>query len=140
MDPKTPIALSGGEPQRSANELAQDRTNLALERTRLAHERTMMAWIRTSTAMISFGFGIYKFFDYFKDQKTVTQGLIGPRQFAIFMIGTALFILAGASIQNWSENRRLRKIGHVPRSIATAVAALVSLLGILVLIAVILRQ
>ena len=37
---------------------------LALRRTFLAHERTLMAWIRTSVSLISFGFTIYKFFQY----------------------------------------------------------------------------
>ena len=37
---------------------------LALKRTLLAHQRTLMAWIRTSASMISFGFTIYKFFEY----------------------------------------------------------------------------
>jgi len=124
----------------STTELAHERTDLALERTRLAHERTMMAWIRTSTSMISFGFGIYKFFDYFQGSKGITQGAFGPRPFAIFMIATALFVLAGASVQNWSELRRLRKEGPVPRSLAGAVAIVVSILGILALIAVIFRE
>jgi putative membrane protein len=154
MEAKSAAAVPGSSPQRSANELAQDRTDLAhdrtdlaqerndlaLERTSLAHERTMMAWIRTSTSMISFGFGIYKFFDYFQAPKAVPQGVIGPRRFAIFMIGIALFVLAGAAVQNWADNRRLRKIGPVPRSLATLVAALVSILGILALIAVILHE
>jgi uncharacterized membrane protein YidH (DUF202 family) len=70
----------------------------------------------------------------------VPQSVIGPRRFAIFMIGIALIVLALASVQNWADNRRLRKIGPVPRSLATFVAALVSILGILALIAVILRE
>jgi putative membrane protein len=115
---------------------------LALQRTRLAHERTMMAWIRTSTSMITLGFGIYKFFDYFRGEHPIAQapGIITPRRFAIFMIGMGLLVLAGAAVENWSELRRLRRAGRVPRSLATAVAALVSILGILALIAVILRQ
>ena len=140
MEAIASIAVKADPRLPSTNELAQDRTDLALERTRLAHERTMMAWIRTSTSMISFGFGIYKFFDYFHSPEAATQGIISPRRFAIFIIGTGLFVLAGASVQNWLENRRLRKIGPVPRSLATAVAVLVSLLGILALIAVILKQ
>ena len=39
-------------------------TRLAVERTRLAHERTLMAWVRTATSLISFGFTIYKFFEF----------------------------------------------------------------------------
>ncbi len=39
-------------------------TELALDRTYLAHDRTLMAWVRTATSLISFGFTIYKFFQY----------------------------------------------------------------------------
>ncbi|MDH5246777.1 MAG: DUF202 domain-containing protein, partial [Betaproteobacteria bacterium] len=39
-------------------------TALAVERTRVAYERTMMAWIRTATALITFGFSVYKFFEF----------------------------------------------------------------------------
>ncbi len=39
-------------------------TRLAVDRTRLAHERTLMAWVRTATSLISFGFTIYKFFEF----------------------------------------------------------------------------
>jgi putative membrane protein len=119
--------------QFSANELA-------LDRTRLAHERTMMAWIRTSVSLISFGFSIYKFFDYFRGEKGAARGILGPRQFALFMIGTGLFVLAGAAVEHWSELRRLRRAGRVPRSLATAVGALIFILGILALFAVIFRE
>ena len=39
-------------------------TRLAVDRTRLAYERTLMAWVRTATSLISFGFTIYKFFEF----------------------------------------------------------------------------
>jgi putative membrane protein len=120
-----------GEASLSSNELA-------LDRTRMAQERTMMAWIRTSSSMISFGFSIYKFFDYF--QKPVTRGAIGPREFALFLIGTGLFVLAAAAVQSWEEFRRLRKAGHIPRSLATTVAIVVFVLGVLAMFAVIFRQ
>jgi putative membrane protein len=114
---------------------------LALDRTRLAHERTMMAWIRTSASMISFGFGIYKFFDYFKGERPVAQGFVTPRRFAIFLIATGLFVLAGAAVQNWSELGRLRRAGaRVPRSLAGGIAVLMSIIGALALISTILRQ
>lgn len=117
----------------SANELA-------LDRTRLAHERTMMAWIRTSVSLISFGFSIYKFFDYFKNAPSAAEAVLGPRTFALMMIGIGLFILAGSAVQNWSELRRLRKVARVPRSLAGAVAVLVFLLGVLAFTAVTLRE
>ena len=47
-------------------DLSHERTDLGFQRTAMAHERTLMAWIRTAVSLISFGFTIYKAFD-FKD-------------------------------------------------------------------------
>ena len=70
--------------------------------------------------MISFGFTIYKFFDYAKSEQPLQPGIITPRLFAVFLISTGLFVLAAAAIQNWSELTRLRKAGaKVPRSVAS---------------------
>jgi putative membrane protein len=134
MAPNSPTT-SHTEPARPSSD------ELALDRTRLAHERTMMAWIRTSASMISFGFGIYKFFDYFKGDHPVTQGIVTPRRFAIFLIATGLIVLAGAAFQNWAELSRLRRAGaRVPRSLAGGIAILMSIIGALALITTILRQ
>jgi putative membrane protein len=114
-------------------------TRLAVERTVLAHERTMMAWIRTAASLISFGFTIYKFFQL-ELKEAVANHLIGPRGFAVIMIGTGLVALALAGIQH-RESLRLMKetYGPLPRSVAGPVAALVALLGILALVAVSIR-
>ena len=113
---------------------------LALTRTRLAHERTMMAWIRTSASMISFGFGIYKFFDYFQKDQPVHQGFVTPRRFAIFLIAMGLVVLAGAAVQHWSDLRELRKAGNVPLSLAGMVAWLMAILGTFALVTAVLRE
>ena len=69
-------------------------TRLAVDRTRLAHERTLMAWVRTATSLISFGFTIYKFFQFeLKGQPPNPDRLIGARGFALIMIGTGLVAL-----------------------------------------------
>jgi uncharacterized membrane protein YidH (DUF202 family) len=39
-------------------------TFLAYVRTRHALERTMMAWVRTAASLITFGFSVYKFFQF----------------------------------------------------------------------------
>jgi putative membrane protein len=114
---------------------------LALERTNLAHERTMMAWIRTATALISFGFSIYKFFELEKGAAPAIQRqIIGPHLFAILMIGVGILALLIASLEHLQHIKSL-KIYHVPiqRSLAGLIAGFVGILGILALVAVIFR-
>ncbi len=89
--------------------LADERTSLALDRTRLAHERTLMAWVRTATSLISFGFTIYKFFQGMSDAKEIsmTHRLVGPRGFALVMIGLGVGALVLATIQHRAEMKAL---------------------------------
>lgn len=76
-------------------------TRLAIERTWLAHERTLMAWVRTASALISFGFTIYKFFEFERAREVAVNGrLLTPRQFGMNMIGTDLIALVPATIQH----------------------------------------
>jgi inner membrane protein YidH len=116
-------------------------TELAVDRTRLAHDRTIMAWVRTAASLISFGFTIYKFFQYLREQGHGGESRLGPREFALLLIGIGLFSLLLATIQSRHEMRIIRKhYGHVPYSLANIVAGMVALLGVLTFIAVILRQ
>jgi putative membrane protein len=118
-------------------------TELALERTHLAHERTLMAWVRTAVSLISFGFTIYKTFQYLQDQSKGEQvkRLLGVREYALLMIGIGLISLLLATLQQWRYRRKLRQKGvEVPYSLATAMAALMAFLGIIALLAVIFRQ
>jgi putative membrane protein len=101
-----------------------------------------MAWVRTATSLISFGFTIYKFFQYMREGREVQEGWVGPREFALAMIGAGLGALLLATI----EHRRQRKVllAHFgaapPLSLAGIVAALVAMLGVFGLILVVLRQ
>ena len=122
-----------------------DATKLAVDRTRLAHERTLMAWVRTSTSLISFGFTIYKFFQYLHEnqQGAASELLIGPRGFALLMIGIGLTILILATMEHRRGLRALRTAyggDLVPYSLATVIGALIGLLGILGLLTVALRR
>ena len=84
-------------------------TKLAIERTRLAHERTLMAWVRTATSLISFGFTVYKFFQYLREsQGAATTGPIGPREFGALMIGIGIASLILATIGHRRSMRALR--------------------------------
>lgn len=118
-------------------------TELALDRTLLAHDRTLMAWVRTATSLISFGFTIYKFFQYLREQQGLEpEGrVLGPRRFAMLMISIGLVSLLLATIQQLRLRKKLKRIyPEAGFSLATIMAAFISLLGILALIAVILRQ
>jgi len=117
-------------------------TRLALDRTRLAYERTLMAWVRTAVSMISFGFTIYKFFQFdVKDRPPLAVPGLGPREFALAMIAIGLVALMLSSVQHARSMRLLRaEYGAFPGlSTAGVVAALFSVLGIVALVAVWLR-
>ncbi|HKQ76772.1 MAG TPA: DUF202 domain-containing protein [Blastocatellia bacterium] len=118
-------------------------TDLALDRTYLAHERTLMAWVRTAISLISFGFTIYKFFQYLREQGGTepVNRVIGPREFALLMISIGLVSLLLATLQQWQLRKKIKRIyPEISSPLAAIMAGMISLLGILALIAVILRQ
>ena len=121
-----------------------DATKLAVDRTRLAHDRTLMAWVRTATSLISFGFTIYKTFQYLLENKEqVRERLIGPRELALIMIALGIAALIGGTIEHRRGMKALRSdygIGIVPYSYATVVAAVIGTLGLFLLMLVILDQ
>ena len=126
-----------------ANNVSADTsTILATDRTRLAHDRTLMAWVRTSTSLISFGFTIYKFFQYMQEQRpgVPREGMLGPRGYATLMICIGIVALMLATWQHRRDMVALR-VHHpeVPYSLATVLAGLISLLGVVALLAVIFR-
>jgi putative membrane protein len=115
-------------------------TRLAFERTRIAYERTMMAWVRTGTSMITFGFSVYKFFQFELTEKKVAVTLISPRVFGLVLISVGLLALVLGTLEHW---RDLRALGQhypgMPRSVSRGIAALILTLGLFALVAVILR-
>ena len=112
-------------------------TSLAVDRTRLAYERTLMAWVRTATSLISFGFTIYKFFEFESGRGSIAAAssrILSPRQFGMFMIVTGLTALALATFDHYGNMRRMRhEYGLVQRSVAIIVAIIVSGLGLVAL-------
>ncbi len=131
----TPAASASAQPSAS--------TRMAWTRTNLAYERTLMAWVRTATSLISFGFTIYKFFQ-FEAGRSLTQRtdvLLGPRTFAGVMIAIGIIALALATTHHLRQARRIRAQGiELPFSPASVVAGLVSGLGLLSLGLVVLDQ
>jgi putative membrane protein len=117
-------------------------TKLALDRTRLAYDRTLLAWVRTATSLISFGFTIYKFFQYLREDKQVVHpSAFGPREFALLMIATGIVTLLLATIDHRRNMQTLRaEYGYVPYSLSAVLAGFISILGVVGLVVVLFRQ
>ena len=117
-------------------------TRFSFERTLLSHERTQMSWVRTATSLITFGFTIYKFFQFEigASVQPRTHQVIGPREYAMFMIAIGLVALLIATIQNWQYRQNLRKQHlEVSLSLSSVVGALITILGLLSMLAAIFR-
>ncbi|HEY7168943.1 MAG TPA: DUF202 domain-containing protein [Candidatus Binatia bacterium] len=118
-------------------------TKLSIEFSCLSAEYTWMAWVRTGTCLIAFGFLIYKFFQQFdRGEAVVSAGsFFGAYEIALIMIGAGLGSVLGATVQHRAS---LKKIGDsfvdVPHWLLPVAALLISLLGILALLAVILQK
>jgi putative membrane protein len=116
--------------------MAEERTILAYERSRLAADRTLMAWIRTSLSMITFGFTIFKFFQFLKETGA-SSGFPAnrPRNFgsALAILGT--FLLASAIVEYLLFIIRLNKEGGHRFHVSTALVAavLLSFIGLVAL-------
>jgi inner membrane protein YidH len=116
------------------------RVQLAFERTFLAYERTRIAWVRTALALISFGFVIAKFFRYLREKQGETATVFSPRAVGLVMISIGL---VGLILANWQERRAVKALRErcpdLPKPIAGVMTVLIVLLGVLALIAAILR-
>ena len=118
-------------------------TTLAVERTRVAYERTMMAWIRTGTSLITFGFSVYKFFEFeMKKDMPAVPMLVGPRGFGVILIGIGLFSLVLGTLDHANDMRALRRMypGMSIRSKAGLIALAVGGLGLLAMLAALLNK
>lgn len=115
-------------------------TSLAVERTRVAYERTMLAWVRTGTSLITFGFGVYKFFQI--ERKPSAQDyLIGSQQFGLILVGIGLASLALATVE-YRQNMRSLRVDYLGRQsrLTVVFAGLIATLGILAFVLMLFRQ
>jgi putative membrane protein len=115
---------------------------LAIDRTRLAAERNLMAWVRTALSMITFGFTIYKFMQFVREESKVPLPQPhAPRNLALALIGIGTLVLIFAGIQHW---KYVRKLGAIqpsrPWDLALIVACLLALLGLLMFGSIVLRS
>ena len=100
-------------------DLADTRTELARERTRAAQERTLMAWIRTSLSMISFGFGIDRFFKYLDKTETGTgiNALTEERILGLSLMSLGIFALGASLITHWRTLKNIdnKEFKYIPQ-------------------------
>jgi len=116
--------------------------DLSLQRTLFAEERTLMAWIRTSVSLITFGFTIYKFFQYLKqvEGETPQRSLLGPREFAVGMISLGVIALVAATVQHRRTLNALDPEQHARIGLlAGKLAVVVAVIGLFLLASVMLR-
>ena len=120
-----------GENQPSTN----TSTELARERSREAADRTIMAWIRTSLSLISFGFGIGKFYDYLETAEL--EKSLDPLHSTLWIGGALIFLgvlgLLAAVVQHSRILKRLANLDFVyvePWPLGMIVAILLLLIGV----------
>jgi putative membrane protein len=111
-------------------------TELTMERNRLAADRTMMAWIRTSLALIGFGFGIGKVYDYLKSVgvRDSVDPIRRPLIFGGSFIILGMLALVAAIIQHVRILQRLEQPDFAytaMRPITVMVALLIGAFGLL---------
>ncbi len=100
----------------------------------------MMAWVRTATALITFGFSVYKFFQLELSRKGVSPPPIGSREFALGLIAIGMLALLLGTIEHARDLTALRKhYPGMPRSMTGLSVIFIAALGVLSLVAVIFR-
>lgn len=109
-----------------------EQTKLSMIRTRFSAERTLMSWIRTSFSMITFGFGLLKFFQYLHDNQLTSAQSASAHKLGVFLILLGIFSLIPACYEHLKVLMLLHATdkNHTRWSYALFVAILVGLIGI----------
>jgi putative membrane protein len=124
-----------------SKDIKPDATQLAAARNFLAYERTLMAWTRTSVSLISFGFTLFKFFQYIVEHEPGkhVDHVLGPKTIGAVMIGIGTSMLLLASVMHRKQLVELRKsYPETPFSQSLILAVLITILGLMMLAAVLL--
>jgi len=123
---------------KTANQLAESRTNLASKRTLMAADRTLMAWVRTALSMISFGFTIYKVLESLRGSKRDVVINASPENVGLFLIGLGTVSMVLGTIEYWQNIKEIRRSLHF-RIVRPAfiMALIISASGVFIFISVI---
>jgi putative membrane protein len=98
---------------KSANELAEERTDLAVSRTLMAADRTLMAWVRTALSLNSFGFTIYKLLQAVQHGGTQLRAEETPRNIGLFLIGMGTIAMIMGVLEYCATAREMRELKHI---------------------------
>ena len=98
---------------KSANELADIRTELALSRNLMAADRTLMAWIRTALSLNSFGFTIYKLLEAYQASGVNLPHSQTPRNLGLFLTGMGTFAMVMGAVEYWGTIKELRQLKSI---------------------------
>lgn len=121
-----------------------DSTMLAVSRTVMAADRSLMAWVRTGLSMISFGFTIYKFLEYAREQAKASgkdlSGASSPELVGIFMVGMGVISLVFGIIENIQNVKLLTRQYNFRRTrYAIFIALILSIFGLFLLLTILIR-
>ena len=130
--------------QKSANELALERTDLAVQRTIMAASRTMMAWVRTGTSLISFGFTIHKILATATAAAVASSSKLtllhqqGPRRLGLMLIFLGIASIVMGTYEYFKTSKQLNemsgKVYKIKGDFSLVIGALVGLLGLFLFI------
>jgi len=126
---------------RSANELAEERTDLAIDRTVMAADRSLMAWVRTGLSMISFGFTIYKVIEGFAQQGGQLHSANMARNVGLFLTGLGTVAIVMGTVEYLYRLKGLRKDRANLRILqpSLVMALIMSVAGVLMFLGIISR-
>lgn len=122
-----------------------DATLMAVTRTVMAADRSLMAWVRTGLSLISFGFTIYKFLEYSREQVIasgkIMPGVSSPKLVGLFMVGMGVISLIFGIIENIHNVKLLTGQYNFRRTrYALFMAVILSIFGLFLLLAVLFQS
>ena len=128
-------------------DLAGERTDLAVERTVMAANRTLMAWVRTAVSLISFGFTIYKFL-----QAAITEAegaklalikVQGPRRLGLTLIALGTMSVILGATEYFGTVKRLNTLSATPfkpLNFSFFLGMIIGLLGLFLFITILINE
>lgn len=103
--------------------------------------RTQLAWVQAGLAFISFGFSIAKAFQILHETRGENAPLLGARSVGILMVAIGFVSLVLASVQHRRAMKAIRRqCPGLPVSHAGVLAVVLAALGIVALVAAVLRN